>query len=262
MSLVELTGESRLLVLKSKDRITEAGSSSTNFKVNIGTDVNLSQIRRVVLKSAHFINGAYNVNSSNNSFVYTHSVAGLNTAVVAEGQYTTSSLSAALKAVIDLQITTDTIAITQDPITLKLTFTITGAGTITLYEENDPTNPNPMAPLVGILTTTAVPAAAVVADRPPDLTGLSRAFIHSDKLSPFNNFDSQQDVGDIFINIPVTSAFGVSNHAEAADDELVSINHIPPRDMRGLMDIRLEDIDGNNINLNGYETDFVFKVYF
>lgn len=258
MSAVELKGDSQILIVKSKDR-SDFKDSDTDFKVDIGPAFQTRDIKRMVIKSAHWINGVYNVPALEDTFVFEHNAA-VFSAAITPGIYTTATYIAALKASMDTALGGPTVTITQDLVTQKLTFTFS-AGVAKLFAQDDPVNPNAQAKIAGVLTTTAVAAIAITANRGPDLTGGSRVFLRSSALSGQNSVDSAKKTSTIMTAIPIKVAFGFANHFEPNDDELYSINYLTPRNFR-FIDIQLVDVDGNVIDNNGYETDFMFKFYF
>jgi hypothetical protein len=132
----------------------------------------------------------------------TTSLSGTTDYKIAEGQYTTATLIAALQTVINAAIGPATMTITQDATTQKLTFT-QSAGTFSLYSE---AAGNSMAKVIGSLITSAAPAITQTAFAVPDLIGLKHVFICSNKLAAGQNLISASAqnynmLGDVLVDV-------------------------------------------------------------
>ena len=211
------TSTSKLIFIRSDDRQDVDNSLSTDFRVDLGSGSSLHEVRRIVLRSAHFINGSYNVNQYNNVLNWTYNSVSLSV-VIPSGFYNITQLIAVIIPLMDTaQIPHGgaTTAITQDAITKLLTITwsadtgfIETGGTFSINKT------------LGFQTD-ATPAISIVSDSPPKLQGLTHAFLRSQALSGGNNVDSQQELDNIFLNIPISAPYRVSNHYELGDDEWV-----------------------------------------
>ena len=261
MSVLEQVGFSELIVVDSSKRLNKSTTTSSDFVVNLGSDQNLTNIRRVVLKNFHSVNGAYNVADGFNAFSYEYNSLPF-AFTITPGQYNTVTLRSALENAINAQIGPDSVSITQDSLTQKLTFTFSGVNSTTakLIGANDP-NPNELGGIIGLLETTGT-AAVHVMDRPPKLNGLTHCYVSSKKLALDNANDSNQEISDIIANVGWSETpFGGIIDVECKDDELCSVNYELPIDLRGNLDIQLVDSNGDVINLNNYDCELVFKIY-
>ena len=95
----------------------------------------------------------------------------------------------------------------------------------------------------------------------PKMNGLTRVYIKSTELAPSNLVNSTGKVINTFVDVPVNVPYGVMNHYEPQDDELVSVNYKTPRDLR-VIDIELIDVYGNEVDLDGFGVEIMLKVYF
>lgn len=186
-----------------------ANGDPYNFTVNFGNDPRLDRITEVHLMSASIPNVFPNVSAAkgNSTFQATATIAGAISFVVPDGQYSTSTLSAYLKSQIDPLIAPSTVAITQDSNTQKLTFTITGAETISYLSEGSGST---LAPFIGILSDSAA-LGTYTADSTPALNGETMFYIHSNELANNSTYlPTRQNVTDVngFVSIPVTVPYG------------------------------------------------------
>jgi hypothetical protein len=178
--------------ISSKERIS---GTPYSFNVNFGNNPRLDRITEVHLISASIPNVFPNVSAAkgNNTFQATATIAGAINFVVPDGFYSTSNLIAFLKAQIDAVIAPSTVSITQDTTSQKLTFTITGAETISYLSEGSGST---LAPFIGILSDSAV-LAAYTTDTPPALNGTTMIYIHSRELADNSTYLNTPQLGSI-----------------------------------------------------------------
>lgn len=192
------------LRISSKER---TNGQPYNFVADLGNDVKLDNITEIHLMHASLPNIMNNVSVvlGNNEFTYTGTISGPQTILFTDGFYTTSQIIARLQSEINLAIAPSTIAVAQNAITGKITFTITGAETI----QYDNTGLNFT---IGI--TEPIPAVgAVSAQALPTLNGSTLFYVHSTEMSNNNTLlisdgSNIEDVNGAF-TIPISVPFGV-----------------------------------------------------
>ena len=253
---IESRSTSRLVYISSDDR-KDPTDTTTKFTVDLGVGSELHRVRRIVLKSCHFINRQYNVRNQHNTLRWTHGAIDYEV-VVSSGFYNTTQLSSELKTLMDAAMLGAgvTVTITQDTITGKLTFTWSNlSGYIWTIE-----NGSNLSPELGFITERP-DALEYTADRQPELNGLTHCYLRSNILSAGNMIKSDEELNNTFGDIPVDVNYGQAVNYRPYDDELESKNFQTRTDIREI-DIFLEDDDGSPVDLNGGELETVWKVYF
>ena len=251
--------KSRLIYISSDNRIQNGGASTTtNYTIDLGASSMLHKVSRVTLKSCSFVNAAYNVRAGVNDIIKWNHNAIDYQATIQAGFYNTTVLRGVLKTEMDLAMAGAgvTVTITQNPITGKLEFAWSVAGGF-IY---DFAGGSTISPEIGFITL-QVGSNPSVADKQPSLEGLTHAFLHSSVLAPANMVYSNQDLKSTVVDVPVTVPYGFTNHYEPYDSETASRNYDTPTDIR-LITISFEGGDGSPLDINGFETELVFKVYF
>lgn len=178
-----------------------------NFIATFGNDTKLDNITEIHLMHASIPNIMNNVSASlgNNEFTFTGTISGPQTILFTDGFYTTNQIIARLQSEINLVIAPSTIAIEQNAITNKITFTITGAETI-LYNDTGLNN------TIGF-TSPIGPVGAVSAQALPSLNGSTMFYVHSTEMSNNNTLlisqgSNIEDVNGAF-TIPISVPYGV-----------------------------------------------------
>jgi len=246
--------------ISSKERL---GGTPSDFQVNFGNDPRLDRITEVHLISASIPNVFPNVSAAkgNNTFTATGTIAGVISVVVPDGFWTTANLAAYLKTAIDLTIAPSTVAIAQDVNTQKLTFTITGAETITYLSLGSGST---LAPFVGILADSA-PLAVYTADAPPALNGETMFYIHSRELAENSTYlPTVQNISDVngFLSIPVNVPWGSYQTYQPTENLDRSVFGRAGKALRGIQ-IVLRGNGGRALVLpDNYEMVLVVKVMF
>lgn len=252
---------SKLIKVRSIDRIDANNNSETTFSVDLGTGSDIHKVQRIVLRSAHFVNNFYNIQNVEGS------TTGINIfiieidAVIYQvdipiGFYSLNQLITFIENDINPQISPQTLTITQSDTTGILSFTLSaGVCTVAFFG-------GVYGASVVLGATQDKPASnPYVLDRIPTLQGKTRLLLRSRELSPANSVDSEQDLDNLFLNIPITAPYKGTNHYEPFDDELASIVYKTPRDLR-FIDIDIVDEYENPVDNNGLPVELVFKVYF
>ena len=202
--------------ISSKERVS---GTPYDFKINIGNDTTLDRITEIHLISVSVPNVFPNISSNigNNNFVATATIAGAINFTVPTGFYTTAKLMAELQTQINAVIGPSTIAITQNSITDKIEYVITGAETIDFLSS---ASGNPMAPYIGILSDSGA-TGSYVSDATPALNGETMVYIHSSTLARNSTYLSSNtgtliDVNGAF-TIPINVAYGAYQTYQATE---------------------------------------------
>jgi len=198
------TSQYKILRVSSKERVT---GEPYDFLVNFGNDTRLDRITELHLMNASIPNVANNISVAigNNTFTYTGTVSGLNTVVFTDGFYTTDQVIARLQSEMNLSIAPSTIAVTQNAFTGKITFTVTGAETIS-YDNTG------LNLTLGI--TEVIPAVgATSAQGIPALNGGTIIYIHGVEMANNATYLSS-DTGNITdvngaFTIPINVPYGL-----------------------------------------------------
>lgn len=197
-----------------------------DFECAFGTDVRMDHVIELHLHSVSIPNIANNVSAAidNNVFQANFTIAGPFNIVIPDGFYSTSSMLAYLTTQINAFIGPSTIAITQDPITNLITFTITGAETMQILSL---ASGSTLAPTLGIYADSGAGLATYTTTSIPNFRGATYYFIHSLELGSNVTYLISQngqtfDVNGIF-SIPVDVAYGVNQtyHADSELDQIV-----------------------------------------
>lgn len=250
---------SRLVRFNSVD--DSNASVKSEFKINISKALSTSKVVKVSLKSASFVNVAYNITSRNNVFTYIDNVTSTDVTVPI-GQYTITQYIAVMVPLWNAALSAGTMAITQDPYNKKLTFTSTGTPQITLL----PKATNPAGNLLGITSNIVIATgASETSQSVPRFQGLSEVFlsIGSKNIDSSNMADPSNGCSNrnIFTNIPIIVAFGGINHYLPNDENLESITFNSPIDIDEIA-FRLEDRESNLIDLQNTNLRGVLKLYY
>lgn len=255
MALIEEVGKSLILNLKSENSVRK--TSHCDFVCAFGNHRELRNVKRVVLKSIHFLNSQYNINEYNNRIDWNHNSIDY-TATISEGQYDVDDLITALESAMNTAMGGATVTITQDSLTNKLSFDWSAStGYIKVVE-------NTMSFTIGMDTERA-PADPYVGDAQVRLNGLLQVFINSATLAQNHSLESKSNneasTGNEILSVPVTAPYMTMNHVITFDDELSSINYGFRGNDLSIIDIQLLDVKGRVCKLKS-PVDIVLKIYF
>lgn len=243
-------GHSKFLRVTSRDR---SSKSNSQYDILFTTrDVDLHQIKRVELKTAIIPNTQYNVNINNNTWNFINSANGGTNYTIPVGQYTVTSL------ITELESQVPGLTVTQSTLTDKLSFTMS-SGTFTM--ESDRTI-NKMAEVLGVSTTVAGASGTEVCDSLPNLTGLTNVYIASSALSSgASMIASENDKTSIFCSVPITVPYGSTQVHDESGSDTHDYTSFPAHKNISNIDIQLLDDKGFEVDLNGLEYEFIFRVY-
>lgn len=246
--------DSKLVRISSRDRSAPSTTNKYNFDISFD-DYFLHQIQHVIVKSILIPNTQYNINSNNNTLFYDYNGTGVSSITVTPGQYDITSFMTALDAAI--VAAGDVCTTTQDPTTLKLTLTF-GANTIMYGPADQATT---MHEVLGFEFTTANAAAQVMPGL-PDLSGLKKVYIKSNKLSNgVAMSNSEKKHVNVFTEVDIDQPFGGIVH-RVLDDLHTSdeVTNAQPKNISTL-DIELLDENLNTVDLNNHEFEILLKVF-
>ena len=243
----------KLLNVTSRRRIRESSASTSDFIITLNNAQGLQQVKSVVVKQATIPNSMYNVSSYNNTFTY--KIAGVENSVsITQGQYNVTTLIDALEtALVGVGM-----SITVNELTSKLTFTTTTAIEYLPY----PTNP--MGDVLGINNGSGGDLSVFTPVGSVSLEGLKNVFIYSDKLGENNLINSQGKTFSFLGVIPIEVGYGgiehyVTQHSELDDHDSLSVVH--GKNVQ-VIDIKLTDVNGNILELNGHDVDLILKIFY
>lgn len=210
--------------------LERSAGDANSFTVNLGNDTRLDCIQSVQVMQVSIPNTTYNISAAigNNVLDATFTLAGPLSFVIPDGFYNTTQLMAYIQAQINAFIAPSTIALTQDPVTNRITFTVTGAETFVLFGGSEFPLPalSPVSPFLGMTAATSgAPTGVFTLPSLPSLAGSTMFFIHSTILSPNQVYLNTND-GDVFdvnglVAIPVTVGWGVTQSYVGNDRDIV-----------------------------------------
>jgi hypothetical protein len=237
-----------LLRVSSSER--SAGStSSSDFSVSYPNNGTLAKVVSIVVKHVSFPNVFYNINTTNNEFIFRMAGGSGQSIIVPEGQYAVSELIAYLNTEL-----TGVGILTQNSTTSKLTIVASGYP-FDLVESS-------MLKVLGFKPSSGNPSSHT-APNVPQLQGVQHVFINSKVLSKAINFidANEKQERSIVIMIPNDVPWGSVKHYETVHDDLDVIN-FPSETSLQELDIKLVDADGNVLDLQGQELSLILKVYY
>ena len=243
----------KLLRISSRDRDVKTDATSSFF-VSLNNIKELQTTRSVIVKQVSIPNTMYNITDDNRTFTYNIATVSSSFATAA-GQYNTTQLITALQtAGLALGL-----AITQNPITSKLSF-----ATTTNIEYLDLTE-NSMAEVLGIEygTGSGVDVGTYSATGLLDLGGIKNIYIESRELGEENLIRSNGKTINIIAVVPLTVAYGATEQylsQHSSIDDVDNRTHGGRNHQR--INIVLKDSADNIIDLNGHHVEMVLKVYY
>ena len=242
--------------ISSKERLS---GTPTNFQVNFGNDPRLDRITEIHLISASIPNVFPNISAEkgNNTFQATATIAGMVSFVIPDGFWNTTRLMSYMQDQINAAIAPSTVAVTQDPNTQRITFTITGAETMIFGQGT-------LAPTIGILAPSA-PLGVYTADTTPSLNGETMFYIHSSELAQNSTYlNTNGNIIDVngFISVPVTVAYGAYQNYQPTENLDRAVYGRAGKSLRGIS-IVLRGNGGRLLTMSdNYEMVIVVKVMY
>lgn len=240
---------SKLIKISSDD--ATSGDLINGFRVDLNEQADLHRIKACNVVSCVFSNTHYNINSSNNVFVYL--LAGVETtATFPVGQYTISTL------IDEFGIQAPALTVVIGETSFKLTFTAADFQLFSIVDKPTST----LSPFLGVTESSAVNVSTFTLQSVPELNGLDILVINSSKLAQANCVTSNNEQLDIFTIIPVTTAFGnnMVYHSGLTSEADSTILFDQPRNLQHV-DIRLSNEKGKPVYLQG-SFNLYLKFYF
>lgn len=244
-----------IITIDSDQRLASSASTS-DFSVPLSDVQSLYNVKRMVPVSIAFPNAFYNIRTGYDDVLwFQQGGESIGNITITEGFWPLVNLMAEIKALIDTQLTGGAVlTVTQDARTKKITFAIS-TGTIQIVYEN-----STMADTLG-LTQTKAASSSVTTDNLPDADGLESVFIVSRALA-HRNMITCNDGGttrSILSLVPIDVKWGAQNHWRSYDDEIDGITYDTPQSF-SVVDIRLENLAGDTVDLQGLRFKMVIKV--
>ena len=247
------------VVINNKQRIT---GTARDFTVDLKESYGLQQISHIAVESITVPNLQYNVTSSTNSLRISIGGGLTQTLTIEQGQYDISQFMLAIQNGLDTLSGLAEWTISQDAISRKIQF-LNSNQTFTIFHTAS-TMYNEVGITDGIdrIAVASGPNWVVVANRVPDLGGVSCAFIHSNALANSSTINAR--VGAISVLSYVSFAdtpFGGLAHRAINDIELSKIRYSQPRNL-SVVDIRVRTEDGSLIDMQNGEVQIVLRCYY
>lgn len=221
------TYRSKVVRVSSLER---SSGTPNSFQVNLGNDIRLDCVISVQVLQVSIPNTTYNVSAAigNNTFQADFTIAGPVAFAIPDGFYNTAQLMAYIQAQLNPLIAPSTIALTQDAVTNRVTFTITGAETA-VYNGGSTfpiTSASTVSPFLGMTATTSgAPAGIYTVPSLPSLAGSTMLYVHSTTLSPnqvyLNTNDGNIEDVNGLVAIPVSVGWGVAQTYIGTDRDIV-----------------------------------------
>lgn len=239
------TLRSKLIKISSEDK-TASSTSNSDFTISLPSDGgNISRVAKILVKSIACPNVFYNVRAVNGTlYVNNTTTPASYSLAIAEGQYTSTQLIAAIEAAF-LAATSVAVTITVGATTGKMTWTFASDEWLLVSTGN-----NNIANTIGLTSDTATASSIAVMPAIVDLNGISEVYVHSRTLASGNlaEPDGSFNVVDI---LPMTAAFGNMAHSQFVDGESHTIHYRPFGSHESLtsIDIRLRNKTGERLVL-------------
>jgi hypothetical protein len=249
------------VVISSKYKTADS-RSTTDFTYAIGQSLEASA---VAIKSISIPNVQYNITNYNNKLVVYYGDAtppSVATITLPEGQYNITSFMSALQALMRDAVSDDSLTITQNDLTGKLTIS---TDTVPINISID-RSLSPLAKVIGLGDKEGgvYPAqVSLLIESPflPSLGGLKNFYLASRVLSQGYNgiFKNGETVGMV-MNIPVDVPYGAVEHYDPQDIRLNLNQFSRPSNIQWI-DIKVLDEDLNTVDLHGADIEIVLKIY-
>lgn len=199
-----------------------------NFLAQFGNDIRLDHTVAMSLQSITFPNIADNVSSAigNDQLLLDFTTAGIVPVSFAAGYYSTAQIIALITAAVNPIITPSVLTITQDAISNKLVFVVTGGDTLTFMTAAQGST---LSPTLGILAQ-AGPAGGLTATALPNLRGATVLFVHSYELGGNVTYRMTpgSDVEDVngILTVPIDVPYGAMQVYKPTDEDILIFGRI------------------------------------
>lgn len=249
----------KILVINSKDK--QSGTNG-DFTLNFKADSSTQQVLKVLVKDIFVPNVFYNITTANNTIEIKQNAQANQLINIQIGQYNITQLITELKADIDaVLIDGATVAITQNPLTNILNFTISGA---TLPANNDFIiflNGTTLRDIIGLSQDTLFGSSHDM-NNPVNLNPLQYVQVHSSDIAYLHGLDKQRLISLIDTVSLSDAPFGSVAYKQNNDDELCEILYDEPRNLSNVK-IVLRNEDGTKLILpENHHFSMTLKVYY
>ena len=256
-----MSSKQKLVRIQSSDQQATLSSNNGDFTVQLKDRNAMQSVREIAVVEAYVPNVFYNVRSSqgkvNNVLRYQETGEAVLSATVPEGQYTISTYMVALKTAFEATSVAQTITVTQDATTQKITLT-TSAACIFYSSADDALSTN--AYVVGLQTTTANATSSVM-DSIPNLRGYSQLYLHSKTVADGNLIDGDSGAISVAIGVSLVDApFGAMAYKQVTTEHEGRIQFSHPRNISNVR-LVLRDSEGNKLDPGSSEISLLFKAY-
>lgn len=255
MSTTERVPRHKFVRINNKNRIR---GTPSNFTVDMSNDIDLHLCSAMWLQTVTLPHVFYNIDTHNNVLIFEYN--GLKTVTVTPGFYTATQLMSALKIEIDLLIAPDTVTITLDNLTSKITFLFTNPVAQMFSVTGNPGST--MSPYLGITQDSVANIATFTAQSIPDLSGPQIVYLHSKEINLSNTMLSINRNVSAFASIPITVPYLSNIVYESYGSEIDLINLQGQKDITNI-GIKLRSSDGRILELgDNHEMIIVLKVFY
>ena len=246
---------STLLVINSANRSTDSKSSS-DFNYDIGQTIEAASI---AIKGISIPVTQYNVISPFNIFYY-YVADDLYQVSFQPGQYSLAEMLTSIEAQF-LASAAITVTFTQDPHTQKITFA--SAVPVKFYSQMESEGIYRLLTLLGLPAESTPTLYVTTLTFPylPELQGLKNYYVLTRVLSQGSNGLFTGGIQEALqTNVPITVAFGQTQHYEPILIETSTITFARPINIQNL-DIRIVDASLNPVDLNGSDVELIYKIW-
>jgi hypothetical protein len=238
--------------------------TSTNFTCHLDNALDLSDVKRIVLKSAHILNLFPNIDVHSNKLYMT--VGGVDVvATIPSGTYDADTFLVALQTGINTTAAIVCESATYDTTTFRVTIACNTPFAVLSIEDvkkkynafdslNHKIGAPPYATSAEALTETFLGTI--------NLTGTTHVFIESQALAFAHSADSTGSVRSVIAVVPMTSQYGRMEHWAPGNHMLSMVDFAADRSI-STIDISLTDYVGNVLTLpSNAEVTLEFMVVF
>ena len=262
----ELVTNFQYIRISNKNR---AYGTPSNFVMDLSNDTRLQRIKSCWIQSVSVPNVFYNIDSHNNKFIINYG--GSDVQIDVEpGFYSAAAIMSEIESQINTASAPETVVLTLDSITRKITFTFSDPTAQIFSTDTQPVN-STIAPYLGIITTSAAGLTTYTADEIPDLSGENMVFLHSKDINlgnttistngSINSISTNRNVS-AFCSVPVRVPFLGIIHYESEGSVIDHVNLVGARDMANIH-IKLRSSDGRILHLGeNHELIIVLKCFY
>ena len=266
----------KLIIISSEDKDVQSSNSNSDFVVNLKEKYYTQNVLKVLVKEVTVPNVFPNIRGSDygtsqNNIIRFLEGAVQRTAVIPEGQYIISAITAAppdpwdfvaqLNILINAETATSVVDVTYNELTNKLEFEVTAGADVTFQTKSDVSL---ISDVLGLTENLFVPSglgSPLPAQGTVQLSGYQNVYIHSKEIADTHAIDG--DFGLISVLEPVSLADTEYNsyaYKKNDDDELSLVLYEQPRNLSRIR-LTLRDNKGNILPVGTAKINIVLKAY-